>query len=139
MRVTAEDYMTIEIFNTAFAQQENVRDMFFNMLQRIVNIDIPDTSKNIKTIPFPALINIIEQNIDILASEGYRPINMEDTIEWLGELKDERKFDYTDVNRWFESLELLEILIHGTVHRIPITGNFTTGSDRTRQVLRKVN
>jgi hypothetical protein len=142
MRVSANDYLSVEIFEAAYAAQEQMRLLLIRLIQRYVIIVKPDTSLHIKTIPFPALINIIENNIETLTSGGYTPSNMEPTVQWLGERFDIRNLNHTDVNRWFISMEQLEQLLYSIAYRGLITGNFTPntsyGQFRTRQIIRTV-
>jgi len=138
MMVTANDNMSIDIFNEAYNNQMYVRQLFIDITKRIVELIEPDTSTGIATIPYPDLINIIERNIDTLIAGGYRPPNMQNTVDWLGEMNDFRRLSYLDVNRWFESLEQLEGLIYGIAYRSLLTGNFGTGNNRTRQIIRTV-
>lgn len=139
MRVTASDYMSIEIYNKAYAFQLSLQQLFMIALLRTVILAVTDTSEGTETIPFADLINIIERNIDRLVAGGYRPSLMQDTMTWLGERHDLRALDYTDINRWFESMEMIQELIESISSRALITGNYTTGSDKTRQIIRAVN
>ena len=107
-------------------------------LQRTVVISEPNTSQGTYTTPFPALINIIEQNLDAIAAGGYRPSDMLATVRWMGEQNDIVRLSYRDVNRWFESMRLIEELILGIGERLLITGAFSAGGDRTRQNIRTV-
>ena len=138
MRVTPNDNMTIEIYNEAYTRQISVSQLFYNLLQRSVSLIEPNTTPGLLTVPFAALINIIERNIDTLAADGYMPQEMKSTRNWQGGENDDPRLSYFDVNRWFESMELLERLIHGIANRRLITGTYSTGGDRTRQTLRTV-
>lgn len=139
MRVTANDYMTPDIIDGAYNEQQRLRRLFFDLIQRIVELSEPDTALGNHTIPYPTLINVVERNIDKLTAGGYRPSNMQNTVDWKGELNDLVRFSYRDVNRWFETFEQLEGLIYSIVYRGLITGNFSTGNDRTRQIIRSVD
>lgn len=139
MRVTADDYMTTEIIDMAYENQVYLKDKFLEMLGRIVLLSKPDTSKGIYTIPFADFINIIEENINALIRGGYIPSGMKNTVNWKGELNDLKRLSYLDINRWFETFEQLEKLIYSIVYRTLITGAFSTGNDRTRQLIRTVN
>jgi len=139
MRVTAVDFMSPELIGAAYGAQSDLRQLFEGLLSRAVTLAQPDVSAGIFTVPFPDLINIIERNIDALSANGYMPGDMQPTVEWQGELNDLRRLDYTDVNRWFESIELITGLAWAVSYRGLITGNYSTGSDRTRQIIRTVN
>ena len=138
MRVTADDYMTTAIIDEAFRVQDELRILMFNFLSRIVTLVNPNTAAGTYTIPYPELINIIERNIDELAKGGYASSDMQPTVEWLGELNDVRRLSHLDVNRWFESVELITNLVYAVSYRGLITGNFSAGNNRTRQNLRSV-
>jgi len=138
MRVTASDSMTTGILTEAYAEQQKAQRLFFDLIQRTVALVEPDTTEEDYTLPFPSLINVIEQNINALTADGYRPSDMENTVEWKGELNDMVRFSYRDVNRWFTSGELINALIHGIAARMLITGTFTAGGNRTRQAVRSV-
>ena len=138
MRVTANDYMSIEIFGQAYGYQERLRLLFFDLIQRVVHLAAPGTAAGEYTIPFPALVNVIERNIDTLHSGGYRPAGARNTATWLGEYSDEIRFTYQDVNRWFETFEQLEALIYCVAYRSLRTGTFTSGINYNRQLIRTV-
>lgn len=138
MRVTANDFMTTDIIDEVYRVQEELRLKMLELINRIVYITKPNTTAKTLTIPFPELINIIERNIDAFTIGGYMPSDMQPTVNWQGELFDLRRLDYTDVNRWFESIELLTELIESIETRSLITGTFATGNDRTRQLIRSV-
>ena len=139
MRVTANDCMSPELIDEVYYAQDGLRQLFMDLLSRPVALAQPDTSASVYTIPFPDLINTIERNLDALSANGYKPGNMKPSVSWLGELNDLRRLDYTDVNRWFESVELITDLAWAVSYRGLITGNYSSGSDRTRQTLRTVN
>lgn len=139
MRVTPQDYMTTDILDEAYSEQLRLKRLFFDLIQRVVTLSTPDTTQGVYTIPFPSLINIVEQNINALIAGGYRPSNMQNTVDWKGELNDLVRFSYRDVNRWFETFEQLEQLIYSIVYRGLVAGNFSAGNDRTRQILRTVD
>jgi hypothetical protein len=134
----ASDYLTTDVIDNVYAAQYAIVNKYMRVLNRIVYITRPDTSKGVYTIPFPEFINVIERNIDALTAGGYMPLGMGKTVDWMGELFDLRRLDYTDVNRWFESAEMIDILIDSIADRTPLTGNCTAGGDRTRQLLRTV-
>jgi len=136
--VTAVDFMRLEYIVNAVANQHEVASLFFSALDRRVVIHDPDMSAGAYTIPFPDLVNIIEDNITALSAGGYRPPDMEPTRHWLGEDSDAPFLSYRDVNRWYVSSEQLAALIEAISKRLLITGTFTAGSNRTRQLIRSV-
>lgn len=89
--------------------------------------------------PFPSLINTIERNIDSFTALGYTSDEMEKTVLWKGELNDRVRFSYKDVNRWFKSCDILTAITHSATDWAVITGNFTSGNNRIRQIIRTVN
>lgn len=136
MRVTSDDFLTTDLLDIVWYEQEKLRLIMLDVLGRLVTIQKPDTSAGVYTVPFPSLINIIERNLDRFTEGGYYPLTMEPTVTWKGEFNDLRRLSYLDVNRWFISIELLTELTYSIGFRSLITGNFTTGNDRTRQVIR---
>lgn len=55
-----------------------------------------------------SLFTLIEENIAVLANVTNQRANIEPTRMWHGELDDIPRFCYKDVNRWFESLDIIE-------------------------------
>jgi hypothetical protein len=131
--------MSTYIIDAAYDAQNALRGLFADLLSRDIRLTKPNTGAGVFTIPFPDLINVIERNIDALSAGGYRPGDMAPTMNWQGELNDARRLDYTDVNRWFESAELITDLVWAIGARGLITGRFSTGDNRTRQILKSVN
>ena len=154
MRFTANDMMVrIDGFNAfiaAYEAQEEVRQLFWESLQRAVTIISPHNTATqfsmgtnpMLWLPIPELINVVERNLDTLSSSGYRPTGMQQTRNWLGETHDTPRLDFNDVNRWFITIEQLKDLINSILHRGLITGNYgantSVGAFRTHQILRLV-
>ena len=136
MRIISTDRWNTSILDTAYDEQVRIQQVFFNIINRVVYLSKPDTTLGEYTIPYPTLINVVEDNINALIAGGYRPSNMQNTVNWKGELNDLIRFSYKDVNRWFETFEQLEGLIYSIAYRSLITGNFNTGNNRNLQILR---
>ncbi len=138
-KLTSTDTLKIEYITKLFQMQLLIQEIFLDTLGRNIDLTQIDTSKGEYTIPYPSFINVIERNLDALVANGYRPSTMRPTRTWLGETKDlPRLNNLDDVNRWFETLQLLEQLIISISQRTPVTGVCIVGSDRTRQVIRTV-
>ncbi|MCL2171439.1 MAG: hypothetical protein FWB71_04740, partial [Defluviitaleaceae bacterium] len=60
---------------------------------------------------------------------------MEFTKIWRGGLSDIKFLDYTDVNRWFRTLQLLRDYIMTLTRRHFVAGTFRTGSNRYHQMI----
>ena len=138
IRVTQNDFMSIELIELVLDKQQNVVKLFNDLLGYHVVIEGVDTSDGIKTVPFPAMINAIERNVGALKFFEHMPRTVEPTVHWLGERNDSPRLSYRDVNRWFESLEIIESMIRSIYSRSPITGSHASGPCRTSQILRRV-
>jgi len=100
-----DDFLELSVFESLeaeFVQLEAAR----RAAGRPVTLLRLDLSAGIATVPTPQFINVIEQNLLRLAGNP-RPAGMQGTRNWLGEDRDWRWLNYRDVNRWFESLEIL--------------------------------
>jgi len=82
-----------------------------------------------------ALFNQIERNIDVLAGVT-PPAGMPPTRIWRGGLLDVPFLDYTDVNRWFESLRLIRESLMGRGSDFRVTGTYAAGGNAIRQKIR---
>ena len=133
--LTPEDYMKLEYVENACVEQERLKDLMLSVFDREVSLlEIGETEEE-NTIPYPEFINIIENNISILTANGYIPLNMEPVRKWLGEFNDIKPFSYRDVNRWFASFKKIEEMIMGSSKRLLVTGMFSSGDSRERQLL----
>lgn len=134
--VTPEDFLEINILEKVYEHQQYLKELIFENLKQNIILTNIDLSNGIRTIPFPDLINKIEQNLEVL-SINYKELGIPGTVEWLGGILDHRLLDYTDVNRWFKIMRLLEEMIIMIPQRIPVTGTFRTGVNRTRQIVKR--
>lgn len=141
MRVTANNYLTLGLLGEVWNHQLDLQNLFLLELQRLVVLTTPDTSAQEATIPFCSLINIIERNIDTFAAHGFRHPSMQNTVTWLGGLADTRRLDFTDVNRWFESVELIGDVVEGASQRLMRCGvsRAISGLPKNQQIIRTVN
>lgn len=137
--LTANDFMDIAYIHQAAADQAFLQDAMRLLLDRSVPLSPVDPAADMTAIPYPALLNLIERNIDALTANGYLPSNMLPTRQWLGEVRDAPRLDYADINRWFDSFRKIYEMILGISRRLLITGTFDTGNDKTRQWIRTVN
>ncbi|MDR1210439.1 MAG: hypothetical protein LBK41_09045 [Clostridiales bacterium] len=136
MRFTADDYLEICVMDELNGRFADAAALFASELSRRVAILALDTSGGIYTVPFAEYINVIEDNLRRLTANGYYPQGMEAPKTWAGEDGDMKFLDYRDVNRWFESVRLVEEMTRGIAGRLLRTGTFASGSGRTRQVVR---
>ena len=132
--VTASDRMSISVMDTLNEHFEHVADVFAAELSHVVPLRTIDTSAGILTMPTAAYINRIEDNIRDLSANGYHPSEMPAPKNWLGEDLDSPRLSYRDVNRWFESIGELINMAYGIKGRLPITGTFESGDNRTVQL-----
>ena len=93
MTFIADDFLEVAVLerlNELFAEVAGLRGVALTPL---------DLSRGTATVPTASFINTIERNLEQLGAAG--------TKVWLGEDSDAVWLDYRDVNRWFNSLELL--------------------------------
>lgn len=135
-KIAAQDFMTVDILAEIGLEQEKLRELMKELIDREVSLTQADLSKGNYTMPFPSLINIVERNFDRFMAGGYVSSEMGKTVVWKGELNDRPRFSYKDVNRWFESCEILTAIAHSVANWAVITGNFASGDNRIRQLIR---
>jgi hypothetical protein len=140
--LTPSDYWKYEYLPLAYQHQVYLQGLLLLYLGTRVTLLPLDLSRGDDTILFgknnlyESPTNVIENNLDILWTTWNAPDRLP-TVEWLGLYRDPHLLDYTDVNRWFEQMILLEGLITASPQRMLITGTHRTGNNRTRQVLRR--
>lgn len=132
--VTENDYMSIEIIQLVWKYQQDMKDLVLRFIGRNVILEEVDTSMSFKTIPSADRINRIERNLMNLVGTDV-PEDMVKTTEWHGMLRDNRRIDYTDVNRWFGTLQILYIFILRLQQRYLTTGTFHSGKFPDLQLL----
>lgn len=132
--ITDRDYLELWIFETVKEYQEQLRVLVLEHLGRNVILEEIDVSRGFRTIPFAEYINVVERNLRHLVGTDV-PEYMTKTIDWHGGLLDDRRLDYTDVNRWFEIIRLLYELILTFQKRYLMTGTFYTGVNPDLQLL----
>ena len=103
-RFTADDFLNIEDFRQIEDEIAKIAN------KRGVLVQPLDLSQGVATIPMASFINIIEKNISAL-TEGLSIDGLEPTKTWMGEDGDENWLDYKDVNRWFDTLEIIRAYI----------------------------
>jgi hypothetical protein len=131
-----DDFMSIAIIEAFNEKLAGAAALLKDALGVDAGIAAPDVSQGVYAIPFASYVNRIENALVKLTAGGFYPAGMIPPTVWKGELEDERFLDFNDVNRWFDSLRQIEDLIRAAKARALITGNYFTGGDRTRQVLR---
>lgn len=99
-RFTGDDFMSHEIIAELNRQMQELA------LMRGVSIISLATGQGILMGATIHFFNSIERNIDALAGSS-PPMGMQPTRTWLGEYNDVPLLSYRDVNRWFESVELI--------------------------------
>ena len=136
--IKAEDAATtclnLWIINLALEYQKQLRDIVQEYLDRNVYLDEYDMSKGIETIPYRQLLNTIENNLRMLVATDITP-DMEPMRFWYGGVRDEKFLDFADVNRWFETMNLLIRFINTMSIRYLETNVFYTGVDPDFQVI----
>ena len=131
--VTSRDFMTPELISGAYEAQCALAGLFEEKLSRTVALEAVVLDGTF-TIPFPRLINSVENNLAVLALGGYSPNRMQPVRRWLGENADAPRLCYLDVNRWYQSAQQIEELIYGICGRMLRTGTFSSGESRTFQL-----
>jgi len=138
-RVTRSDFLSIELFKAILDRMELLRQLMEREFDKRVLFNEIDVSCGKRVVPLPQLINALERNLDLLAHGGYGAGQMQPTMEWNGELNDRRRLSFEDVNRWIESLQIMNNVVRGIFARMLVTRNgLHCGGDRTRQKLRSV-
>ena len=129
-----EVYLTLEVIKLVFEYQRRLRRVVLEYLNRNVFLIEPDLSEGTKTIPYQELFNAIETNLRNLVAADMT-IGMEFTKIWHGGLRDEKFLDYTDVNRWFETMQLLHRYIMSIQKRYYTANAFYLGMYPSHQAV----
>ena len=124
--VTALDSLEIWMIDKAKRYQERLRILVLEYIGRNVILEEIDVARGHRTIPFAEYINAIERNLKNLVGTDV-PEHMVSTVTWHGELLDDRRLDYTDVNRWFNIMYLLRNLLETFSRRFITTAKFYSG------------
>jgi hypothetical protein len=130
----ARTKLEISIMRLVFRYQEELRELVLKYLDRNVFLEYYDLSDDIKTIPYKELFNAVEHNLKNLVATNITP-EMEFTKIWRGGLLDEKRIDYSDVNRWFKTIQLLNKYIISLQKRYLESGVFYCGVNPDFQVI----
>jgi len=129
----ANTHLSVQIIERVFEYQEQLRDLVHMHLDRNVFLVEYDLTGDIRTIPFRELFNAIETNLNHLVATNFVP-GMEFTKIWRGGLADDQFLDYTDVNRWFETMYLLFRYIQSRQPRYLEANAFHLGMNPDHQI-----
>jgi len=128
-------HLTVEIIQLILEYQRRLQQIVLEYLNHNVTLIEPDLSKGIETIPYNEMIDGIETNLRNLVSGHIVVPGMQRARRWHGGLWDERFLDYTDVNRWFETIRLMHRFILTNIDRQYTTNNSYLGMKPDHQVL----
>jgi len=129
----ANTALTIQIIELVFEYQDLLRGLVLEHLDRNVFLAEYDITGDIRTIPFKELLNAIETNLNHLVATDFTP-GMEFTKIWRGGIADEKFLDYTDVNRWFATIQLLYRYIQSLQVRYYETNAYYLGMNPDHQI-----
>jgi hypothetical protein len=99
-------YLEVWIIELALAYQKELQRLVLKYLDRNVFLELPDLSKGDRIVLTREIFNAVETNLKNLVATDVQPL-MQFTKIWYGGIKDEKYLDYADVNRWFETINLL--------------------------------
>ena len=133
-RLTSSDFLEMWMIQRVKAYQEQLRLLVLEYIGRNVVLEDIDVSLGSRTVPFAEYINVIERNLKNLVGTDV-PEHMVSTLTWHGELRDDRRLDYNDVNRWFDIMRLLRDLLQTFSNRFMSTGRFHCGVSPDLQML----
>ena len=106
-RLTRFDYMNFGHIREVAGHMERIRLLKGQLFGINFALGSIHLALDMLTFPTPAFFNIIERNIGILAL-GNEPQGLPPTRTWYGENRDNPRMDYRDINRWYESLDMIE-------------------------------
>ena len=125
------DYPTVALLDE---YQKQIVPLIIEYLGRVVRLEEIELTAGFGTVPFADFINIIERNTRVIMGAdtvtGMRP-----TVTWRGGFYDMRRLSYTDVNRWFHTLQLLHRVILGMIPTEFETGGWETGAHLEHQMM----
>ena len=124
------------IISRVFEYQQILRQIILKYLYRNTFLDLPDfnTFGIDNSPPFRTLYNMVENNLRLLiATDIVWGIQL--TKIWHGWTLDERPLDYTDINRWFQTLQLHLRYIKALQRRYFLTNTFLTGVPSLHQAI----
>ncbi len=102
---SGEGFSMRPIIELALEYQNQLKDIVRRYLGR--NAALEDWDMAAEPLPYPDRINRVERNLAFLIGTFAAP-GINKTVVWHGEMKDDRRLDYTDVNRWFETVKQLD-------------------------------
>ena len=138
-RVTRNDFLTIELFEEILNAMEQLRQLMEREFNKRTLFNAVDVSAGRGTVPLPQLINALERNLDLLAHGGFGGGQMQPTVTWHGETNDQRRLSFEDVNRWLESLQIMNNVVSGILARqFAVRNDVYCGNNRTRQKFRNI-
>jgi len=135
--LAAHDYMRIDYINRLNAEFQAVADLvqeIFGTRPAVMPLGI-FTQHGMAAMAEVLLFEQIERNIDALSAVT-RPERMPPTRMWRGGHLDDPFLDYTDVNRWFDSLRLIRLSLLGRASVERVTGTYAAGGNAIRQKIR---
>jgi len=122
------------IIELALEYQRKLKPIVLEYLHRNVFLETYNLNKGMKTIPYKELINVIENNLRMLVGTDVTH-EMQAMVYWQGGLRDDKFLDYSDVNRWFETMNHLIWYINFMSPRYLETNVFYSGVNPDHQVI----
>lgn len=138
--ITSAAHMKIEYIQKAYENQAYIHDLIVNLLGTISPLNIISTVRGTAQQPFPAYINLLEDNLHQLSTPTSAPSwtpQAPASKTWLGELMDQFPLDFQDVNRWFSTLKILKEELESITQRYLISGTFSSSGDGEAQHIRR--
>jgi hypothetical protein len=126
--------LEVSILRLVFNYQRELQRLVLKYLDRNVFLMLPDLSEGMKIVYTREIFNAIEANLKSLVATDIQPA-MEFTKIWYGGSRDEKLLDYTDVNRWFKTIQLLNNYIISLQRRYLESGAFACGVGADFQLL----
>lgn len=125
----------LDYIRLVFQYQRELRLLILEHLMRNVFLIQPDLSDGEETIPYASLFNAIETNLrNLVATDIPQGMQVFNQI-WRGWTMDERPLDYTDVNRWFLTIQLMNSLLLAMQPQNLTTRFFVLGYELPEQTI----
>ena len=103
---SANSFLTMPPLVGLVSSFGQLRTLKLNRLGIDTTLIVIATNLGGNTIPNTTFINNIERNLELLAA-GTSLEGQIITKTWLGELRDEKRLDFNDVNRWFRTINMI--------------------------------
>jgi hypothetical protein len=127
-------FSLFEIFQLVFRYQQELRLLVLEHLHRNTFLELADLSEGETIIPPAEMFNMVETNLrNLVAADVPQGLEVFHGI-WRGWTADERPPDFTDVNRWFRTIQLMNSLMLAVQPQFLTTNFFVLGAELPHQV-----